>query len=279
MSETTPITPYLTSLPPTQEELPYDDGEPMESQRHQFQMEILINTLQPWMAQRSDGFVGGNMFVYFSLEQVRNKDFRGPDFFAVLGVPKKERRSWVVWEEGKAPDVVIELLSDTTTEFDKTEKKYIYQDRLRVSEYFWFDPFNPEDLAGFSLQKGIFQPIECNENNQLISQALGLSLVRWFGEYKGIEATWLRWADLDGELFLLPQEIAEQAHQKAEQEYQRAEQAYQRAEQEYQRAEQVESQLNQAARTLLQQGMTQEQVVQITGLSLAKIQELMNTNR
>ncbi|ERT07223.1 restriction endonuclease family protein [Lyngbya aestuarii BL J] len=272
MSETTPITPYLTSLPPTQEELPYDDGEPMESQRHQFQMEILINTLQPWMASRSDGFVGGNMFVYYSLEQVRNKDFRGPDFFAVLGVPKKERRSWVVWEEGKAPDVVIELLSESTAELDKTEKKYIYQDRLRVSEYFWFDPFNPEDLAGFSLQQGVFQPIDFNPQNQLVSQALGLSLVRWFGEYQGIEATWLRWADLDGELFLLPQEIAEQ-------EFQRAEQAHQRAEQEFQRAEQVESQLNQAARTLLQQGMTQEQVMQVTGLSLATIQELIDTNR
>lgn len=271
MSETTPIAPYLTTLPPTQEELPYDDGEPMESQRHQFQMEILINTLHPWIAQRSDGFVGGNMFVYYSLEQVRNKDFRGPDFFAVLGVPKKERRSWVVWEEGKAPDVVIELLSDSTEELDKTEKKSIYQDRLRVSEYFWFDPFNPEDLAGFSLQQGVFQPIAFNQENQLISQALGLSLVRWYGEYKGIEATWLRWGNLDGELFPLPQEIAEQ-------EYQRAEQEYQRAEQERQRAEQAESQLNQVARNLLEQGMSRDQIVQITGLTVEQIQELMNND-
>lgn len=272
MSETTPIAPYLTTLPPTQEELPYDDGEPMESQRHQFQMEILIDSLHPWIAQRSDGFVGGNMFVYYSLEQVRNKDFRGPDFFAVLGVPKKERRSWVVWEEGKAPDVVIELLSDSTEELDKTEKKSIYQDRLRVSEYFWFDPFNPEDLAGFSLQQGVFQPIAFNQENQLISQALGLSLVRWYGEYKGIEATWLRWGNLDGELFPLPQETAEQ-------EYQRAEQEYQRAEQERQRAEQAESQLNRVVRHLLEQGMNPEQILQITGLTPEKIRDLIGNDR
>jgi Uma2 family endonuclease len=77
------------TLPPTQAELPYDDGIPMESQRHKVQMDLLIDTLLPWLAERSDGYVGGNMFVYFSMEQVRNKDFRGPDFFAVLGVPKK----------------------------------------------------------------------------------------------------------------------------------------------------------------------------------------------
>ncbi len=51
------------------------------------------------------------MFVYFSAAQLKSEDFRGPDFFAVLGVPKAERKSWVVWQEGKAPDVVIELLS------------------------------------------------------------------------------------------------------------------------------------------------------------------------
>jgi len=52
----------------------------------------------------------------------------------VLGVPKRERRSWVVWEEGKAPDVVIELLSESTAEQDKNEKKLIYQSQLRVSD-------------------------------------------------------------------------------------------------------------------------------------------------
>jgi len=89
------------------------------------------------------------MFVYYSLEQARNQDFKGPDVFVVLVVPRRERKSWVVWEEGKGPDVVIELLSNSTAEHDKTAKKQTYQNRLRVPEYFWFDPFNPEDLAGF----------------------------------------------------------------------------------------------------------------------------------
>ena len=94
------------------------------------QMELLINGLDLWLAQREDGFIGGNMLVYFSLEQVRHQDFKGPDFFAVLGVPKGERKSWVVWEEGKGPDVVIELLSESTAELDKTTKKQVYSSTL-----------------------------------------------------------------------------------------------------------------------------------------------------
>ena len=277
MLKTTVAAPYVT-LPPTQAELPYDDGIPMESPRHKAQMDLLIDSLLPKLAERTDGFVGGNMFVYFSLAQVKNQDFRGPDFFAVLEVPKGERRSWVVWEEGKAPDVVIELLSDSTAEQDKNEKKLIYQNQLRVSEYFWFDPFKPDDWAGFFLQKGVYQPLIPDEQNQLVSQSLGLALQRWQGSYKGIDATWLRWATLKGEL--LPT-YEEQERLRAEQERLRAEQERLRAEQERLRAEsaesqlkQLQSQLQQTARNLLQAGMTVEQAAGLTGLSVSEVKQL-----
>ncbi len=215
------------TLPPTQLELPYDDGETMESQRHKVQMELLIDALEVWLEERDDGYVGGNMFVYYSLAQVKNQDFKGPDFFAVLGVPKGERRSWVCWEEGKTPDVVIELLSASTASIDKGEKQKIYQDRLHVPEYFWFDPFNPNDWAGFQLQAGTYQPISPTDEGQLISNVLQLSLVHWVGTYKSVETTWLRWAQIDGTL--LPT-AEEKAKQQAEHERQRAEHAQQRAE-------------------------------------------------
>jgi Uma2 family endonuclease len=179
---TSTIAPYRLSLP-TQDELPCDDGVPMETQRHKLQMDILIDALFPWLTAREDGYVGGNMFVYFSAAQLKTEEFRGPDFFAVLGVPKAERKSWVVWEEGKAPDVVIELLSESTAPQDKTEKKEIYQDRLRVPEYFWYDPFNPEDWAGFILKDGIYESLS-QDTGQLVSQQLGLALVRWQGGYR-----------------------------------------------------------------------------------------------
>ncbi|MEH1853572.1 MAG: Uma2 family endonuclease [Nostoc sp.] len=254
MSETTLAAPDI-QLPPTQAELPDDDGIPMESPRHKAQMDLLIDALIPWLEEREDGFIGGNMFVYYSLAQVRNKDFKGPDFFAVLGIPKGERRSWVVWEEAKAPDVVIELLSDSTAQADKNEKKLIYQNQMRVPEYFWYDPFNPNDLAGFSNEKGAYQPIVINAQNQLVSQSLGLALQLWQGSYKGINATWLRWAILAGELLPTPEEKERQ-----------------RAEQERQRADKAESQLLQTARNLLESGMTIEQVARLTGLNVSEIE-------
>ncbi|AUT02451.1 hypothetical protein CLI64_19785 [Nostoc sp. CENA543] len=248
MSETTLAAPDI-QLPPTQLELPYDDGVPMESARHKAQMDLLIDALIPWLEQREDGFVGGNMFVYYSLAQVRNKDFKGPDFFIALGVPKGERRSWVVWEEGKAPDVVIELLSASTASTDKNEKMLIYQNQMRVLEYFWYDPFNADDLAGFSLQKGVYLPIVKNNQNQLVSQSLQLGLQFWQGNYKGIDATWLRWANLQGELLPTPEE------------------------KERQRADNAQSQLRQTARNLLETGMTLEQVVKLTGLLASEIEQ------
>ncbi|WP_364305553.1 hypothetical protein [Moorena sp. SIO4A5] len=65
-----------TPVPPTQYELPCDDGIPMETERHKLQMELLIDPLYPWLAQWEDGYVGGNMFLHFSAAQIRNQDFR-----------------------------------------------------------------------------------------------------------------------------------------------------------------------------------------------------------
>nr|WP_223210062.1 Uma2 family endonuclease [Microcystis aeruginosa] len=175
-----------------------------------------MDALLPWLAAREDGYVGGNMFVYFSAAQLKSEEFRSSDFFAVLGVPKAERKSWVVWEEGKAPDVVIELLSESTAQQDKTEKKAIYQDRLRVPEYFWYDPFNPEDGAGFILRDGNYEPLSLEEGERFFSQRLGLALVRWQGEYKGVEAVWLRWATFASDLLPTESGLTEQERMRAE---------------------------------------------------------------
>ncbi|MEA5521453.1 Uma2 family endonuclease [Limnoraphis robusta CCNP1315] len=222
--------PPVIALPPTQDDLPCDDGIPMETERHKHQSDLLINALWERLKQQN-AYVGGNMFVYFSLEQVRNQDFRGPDVFVVLDVPRKERKSWVIWEEGKGPDIVIELLSESTLSRDKTEKKRIYQSQMRVPEYFWYDPFNPEDFQGFRLQGSVYQPLEPDEQGRLISQQLDLALVKWSGSYREINTVWLRWATLEGELLPTTEEIAEQQRQRAEQQRQRAELAEQQLEQ------------------------------------------------
>lgn len=198
---------------PTQDELPCDDGIPMETARHKKQMEILTNTLNPWFEQQQiQAFAGGNMFLYYSLKQVRNQDFKGPDVFVVLNTQtesQKERKSWVIWEEKKPPDIVIELLSESTASEDKNNKKKIYQNQIQVPEYYWFDPFEPSDFAGFELRHGTYQPLPFDVQSRLISPRLGLALARRQGTYENIETTWLRWETKQGTLLTTSSERAE----------------------------------------------------------------------
>jgi Uma2 family endonuclease len=87
--------------PPT--ELIFDDGEPLETNRHRIAMNVLIRSLKHGWTERQDIFVGGNMFVYYSGKQVRNRDFKGPDFFVVLGVDRNpERQGWVCGKKADA---------------------------------------------------------------------------------------------------------------------------------------------------------------------------------
>ncbi len=211
----------LTGLTlPTQDDLPSEDNVPMETEPHRLQMELLIDTLRPWLASHGGGYVSGNMFLYFSAAQLRGKDFLGPDVFVVLGASTHTRNSWVVWQEGKGPDLVIELLSEKTAKHDKGKKKQIYQDQLKVAEYFWFDPWNPSDWAGFELVGNQYRDLTTATQIGLPSQQLGLLLVRWQGVHKGNERIWLRWATLDGTVLPTSEELAEAerlARQQAEQ--------------------------------------------------------------
>ncbi len=240
------------SLLPTQNDLPCDDGVPMETERHKKQMDLLVYSLEPWLGER--GYVGGNMFVYFSLKQLKNQDFKGPDVFVTLGVSNEERKSWVVWDEGKSPDVVIELLSESTANEDKGRKKAVYQNQLKVAEYFWFDPFNPSDWKGFRLNGHVYEELPL-DNDHFRSQSLGLTLVLWPGIYKNVEAVWLRWATIKGDLLLLPEEI----------EAQRAHAAEQRAEVAYGKGEQ--NQAIETARAMLADGLDSSTIMKYTGLS------------
>jgi Uma2 family endonuclease len=186
--------------PPRSQDLVFDDGEPLESARHRQQMEVLIQSLELAWADRRDFYAGGNMFLYFSETQSRKNDFRGPDFFVVLGTDRHERKGWVVWEEGgKAPDVIIELLSETTEHVDRGEKMRVYAKSLKVAEYFLFDPWTGV-LEGYELDAphGAYRRKRGDSNGQVYCEQLAL----WLGTRKsvlyGVEVDWLRWLDADG---------------------------------------------------------------------------------
>lgn len=138
----------------------WSDEPPLESDRHLKQIVLLLSSLEWWWRDRPDApeqrrnnfFAVGNLSIYYSTRQRKSEDFRGPDFFVVLNTEYKERKSWVVWEEdGKYPNLILEILSDTTAQIDKGLKKQIYQDIFRTPEYFWFDPYSFE-FKGFRLK-------------------------------------------------------------------------------------------------------------------------------
>lgn len=215
-------------MPPT--DLIFDDGEPLESNRHRIAMNALIRSLQQAWADRNDFFTGGNMFVYYNSAQARNKDFRGPDFFVVLDVDgNNSRQGWVVWDEGgRYPDVIVELMSPTTAKVDTTTKKDIYERVFRTRDYFVFDPFKPNSLQGWRLDVHLrYQRIAPNGQGWLWCETLGLWLGTWEGIIDRETAVWLRFYNRAGTLVLLPEEAAisevEQERQKAEQERQKAE--------------------------------------------------------
>ena len=179
-------------------------------------MTILIESLEFAWRDRDDFYVGGNMFLYFSEAQSRRNDFRGPDVFVVLNTTRRERRAWVVWEEdGKAPDVIIELLSAKTEHIDRGEKMRIYG-HLKVGEYFLFDPFSAV-LEGYELDvlRGRYVPKTAGPEGRLRCEQLGLYLSKVRSTLYAVEADWLRWMDSGGRLLELPSESAVAAEKRA----------------------------------------------------------------
>jgi len=220
---------WIPAPPPT--DLVFDDGVPLESNRHRIAMNVLIASLHEVLDPREDYFTGGNMFVYYSTEQIRNRDFRGPDFFAVLNVDgNKERQGWVVWEEGgKYPDVIVELMSPSTAAADVGKKKAIYEEIFRTKDYFVYDPFDGSSLRGWVLNKQGYEELEANPRGWLWCETLGLWLGAWEGTILRETAKWLRFYDRDGKVVPLPEE---REYQRAEQERQEKEQALAALEQE-----------------------------------------------
>jgi Uma2 family endonuclease len=221
------VSPYRVVLDPKAYEgihLVESDGEPMDTILHRDCMLLLIAVVTHYNRARSDFLVGGNNFIYFNPEQARNRDYRGPDFFYVKdGVDRtRERQYWAVWEEnGRLPDVVVELLSPTTEEEDRTTKFAIYEQTLRTPEYFMYDPFT-HVLEGYRLVGGSYQALRPSERGWLWSEEMQFWLGTWEGQFLLTPGTYLRPYTREGELVLTAEE---DEHRRAEEERQRADAA------------------------------------------------------
>lgn len=139
---------------------------------------------------------------------------------------EKHNRSYMIWEFGKAPEIVIEIVSNREgREEDKLQRYSL----AGVPYYAIYDPrlqLGKRPLRVYELHAGRY--IEVLDPSMLEALELGLTL--WKGDYEGMSATWLRWRDKDGRVLLTGLERAEQEKERAEQENARAEQEKARAE-------------------------------------------------
>lgn len=179
----------------------YSDEPTLETELHLRQIILLFKCLEWLWKDRKDFYAAGNLTIYYSQNKRKTEDFRGPDFFVVLDTERKLRKSWVVWEEdGQYPNLIVEILSESTANTDKEAKKKLYQNTFRTPDYFWFDPYTLE-FAGFHLLDGEYEALQPNEQGHLWSKQLGL--------YLGIHEGLLRYFTQEGKLVPTPEEQAE----------------------------------------------------------------------
>ena len=178
-----------------------------------------------------------------------------PDMFLSLDVEladdwwAKENRSYFIWEFGKPPDVVVEIVSNKVG--DENARKLAGYARMHVDYYIIYDPqlqIQETELIVYELQVGKYVP-----RADYLLPGVDLSLTLWDGVFEGKQDRWLRWCDMNGNLILTGAERAEQEQRRAlheqrraDQEQQRANHEQQRAEQERQRAERLVAQLRAA---------------------------------
>lgn len=212
-------------------DLPSEDGEPLESNWHHLQINLMEDMLHQHWPDPTDYFVGGNMFVYYSLAQARNRDYKGPDFFVVKGVDGTQiRPSWIVWQEGgHYPDMIVELLSPSTAAEDLGPKKELYERVFKTFEYFCVDP-SDDSLQGWQLERGQYVPRPKDTRGWLWSDSLQLWLGFWEGVFQGTPDQWLRFMTPAGTPVPTGAERAEAERQNAENERQNAAVERQRAE-------------------------------------------------
>lgn len=155
-------------------EYPTSDGKPVaETELHLDVMHYIRDALKDHFSGMADVYVGSNLLFYYA--EGDPKSVVAPDVFVVKGVPKGRRRNYLLWKEGKAPSLVVEVTSRSTRRKD-VQKKELYA-RLGVPEYFMFDPegdYLKPVLQGFRLLKGEYRSIPPAADGSLTSRTAGV---------------------------------------------------------------------------------------------------------
>ena len=190
-------------------EYPESDGKPMgETDLHRDWMFRILELLR-WRYRGKRVYLASDLLVYY--QQGNPQKFVVPDDFVVTDCDPGRRRTFKIWEEGKGPEVVFEVTSQSTRREDEVFKPGVYA-RLAVREYFLYDPtadYLHPPLKGFRLTEGDYVPIEPDARGAIRCEHLGLTLC--------LEGHDLLMFDIQtGQLLRTAAEAAEDARQMAE---------------------------------------------------------------
>ncbi|MEH1936906.1 MAG: Uma2 family endonuclease [Nostoc sp.] len=206
------VLPTMYDLP---SEYPEDSGLPDEF--HLFQPQLLRETFYPPNYPADEVFVATDLNLYYDLRHTLW--YKRPDWFAAVGVSRlyeqqNLRLSYVIWQEGVAPFVVVELLSpgtekedlgQTLREINQPPTKWeVYEQILRVPYYIVFDRYT-DKLQAFQLVADRYSELDLT-TPRVWMPGLELGLGLWQGSYQGIERLWLRWYDASGNWLPTPLE-------------------------------------------------------------------------
>lgn len=230
---------------PCVDHLVTEDDTPVDNLFAERQQKLLTDPLYcSWDGPKGDRrfLAAANIGLFFGVNQrpLVPDALLSVDVDLPVDVFAKRGRSYFTWEYGKAPDVAVEIVSDTRG--DEMGHKMQQYARGGVPYYVIWDPahhLGGEALRVFALQNRTYVHLA-----QPWLEGVGLGLTTWEGEYEGIHAVWLRWCDANGQVIPTGKERAEQERQakdeamrQAVQERQAKEEAVQRAEQERQARE------------------------------------------
>ena len=126
------------------------------------------------------------------------------------------RLSYVIWQEGITPFIIVELLSPGTEKEDLGEtlrdvkkpptKWEVYEQILRIPYYAVFDRYKYE-FRMFKLDGGRYLEIDLSSSDSRFwIPEIELGLGVWEGSYNNIQQPWLRWYDVSGNWVLTPTE-------------------------------------------------------------------------
>ncbi len=125
---------------------PSSDGEPMADNTLQWEWIVTIKGgLETVFKNDPNVFIAGDLLWYPVHGEPKTRI--APDALVVFGRPKGHRTSYMQWrEEGIAPQVVFEVLSQKNT-MKEMDRKRVFYERYGVEEFYIYDPDDPRLIA------------------------------------------------------------------------------------------------------------------------------------